>query len=320
MKSFIKSMARHYNDYNIHMITIIGGLTIDLTYILNDWPKPNSAVQANQYKLNPGGKGLNFAIAIKRLGLNPNLIASIGYDHFGRSILEALIDERIPTENIVQKNIETSLVGILIDKKSPSPSFIGNLNGTYALERQDVLLREKDIQNSNFLIINNEASPEVIKTAFEIAKKYRVPTVFNPAPPLKTDLKNILPKVNHLFLNEWEANFYLPKMPINKQVKTFLTLGAESVIITRANKGCLVGSKRDIKSFKAFKVKAVDETGAGDAFMSAFLYGVLKKLPLEKCVELGNAAGAITTQTIGSYSGMPNIKQINSFIANHPLL
>lgn len=302
------------------MITVIGGLTIDLTYILNDWPKPNSAVQAENYTLKPGGKGLNFAVATKRLGLNPNLIASVGYDHFGRSVIEALIDERITTDNVLQKNVETSLVGIILNQKSSEPGFIGSLKGTYSLERIDIIHREKDIQNSKFLIVNNEINPEVLSTSLKLAKKHNVPTIFNPAPPLKTDLSNIFPLVDYLFLNEWEGNFYLPKRNNKEQIKEFLNLGIQNVIITKSKKGCIFGSKEKIITFSAYTVKAIDETGAGDAFMAGFLYCLNKRKSIEESLIFGSACGAITTTKVGSYSGMPTLNSVNTFLATNPPL
>ncbi|MCX6826683.1 MAG: PfkB family carbohydrate kinase [candidate division Zixibacteria bacterium] len=67
-------------------------------------------------------------------------------------------------------------------------------------------------------------------------------------------------------------------------------------------------------SQKAFKTKAVDTTGAGDVFHGAYIFGLLKGWSLKRRLELASAAAAIKCTRPGGRAGIPNLKQVQSFL------
>jgi ribokinase len=67
----------------------------------------------------------------------------------------------------------------------------------------------------------------------------------------------------------------------------------------------------------AYPVVVRSTTGAGDTFDGAFLAGWLRGEPLRRCLELGNAAGALTTTEVGGFNGQPTWEEALRFIAAH---
>lgn len=217
-------------------------------------------IVAKDFHLEPGGKGYNAAVAAARFGAEVSFLAAVGTEGFES------IDEFTKNEGIK---------GVFIKKQGPTAfaTIITNAAGENqvtvfqgaALEEKDLLSFEEEIKTANILLLNNEV-PEIVNVkAIEIAKKYGVFVVLNPAPnrPL---CDYILENVDIFTPNEHET-----KGLENK----------ENLIVTLGKKGALIKEKNiTVEKFNAGK--AVDTTGAGDTFN-----GVL-------CAELGDKKDILT--------------------------
>jgi sugar/nucleoside kinase (ribokinase family) len=68
-----------------------------------------------------------------------------------------------------------------------------------------------------------------------------------------------------------------------------------------------------------FKVKSVDESGAGDAFAAGLISGLLEEWSLENILRFASAIGASSTRALGCINGVFNISEARAFIAENPL-
>ena len=82
---------------------------------------------------------------------------------------------------------------------------------------------------------------------------------------------------------------------------------AELVVITRGARGGSVLSEEGKFDYPAFRVRAVDTTGAGDAFMAGLLFGLLRKQPLKETISLAAACGALATLKRGAIPALPTM-------------
>ena len=76
-------------------------------------------------------------------------------------------------------------------------------------------------------------------------------------------------------------------------------------IVTLHNKGVLYSIDGNVRVMPTINVGEVDRTGAGDIFDGAFIYGLLKKYDLEKCIRLANIAAALSTTKYGAKNSIP---------------
>ena len=67
----------------------------------------------------------------------------------------------------------------------------------------------------------------------------------------------------------------------------------------------------------AYKVQAVDTTGAGDSFNAGFIYGFLQGLPMEECLKCGNGCGALSVTKLGGNTGFPFRAELETWIRDH---
>jgi hypothetical protein len=91
-------------------------------------------------------------------------------------------------------------------------------------------------------------------------------------------------------------------------------MGPQTVVIKMGATGALAVTKKETIFEPAFQVKEVDPTGAGDVYDAAFLYGTLRKLPLEKTLEFAGAAGAIKVTRFGPMGGPSSLQEVEDFI------
>lgn len=93
--------------------------------------------------------------------------------------------------------------------------------------------------------------------------------------------------------------------------------GARTVALKMGDRGCLVMDK-DGEWFQspAFEVKAVDATGAGDAFVAGFLAGLRLGWELPRCADLGNATGALAVMDVGAAGATRSMADTLDFMAN----
>ena len=110
-------------------------------------------------------------------------------------------------------------------------------------------------------------------------------------------------------------DYFLPSINETKQLidesdptvaaETFLSMGVKNVVIKLGEEGCYIANQTEKEHIKGYSIpRAVDTTGAGDAFVAGFLTGLSKKWPFKDCAKLGNAVGALAVQKVGATAGV----------------
>jgi ribokinase len=86
--------------------------------------------------------------------------------------------------------------------------------------------------------------------------------------------------------------------------------GVKIVAVKLGDKGSYVTDGQDQLTIEPFKVKAVDTTGAGDAFCGGFLYGLINKKSLFECGQIGNFVASRSVMTMGARESLPYAKDL----------
>lgn len=294
-------------------ITVIGGLTMDLTYFVDKWPTVGKAVNAKSYKLAPGGKGLNQATSLTRSGANVQFIGSVGNDDFKNEIFREMEKDNIDTKNIIEYQVPTDLIGIVVDNLG-MPGFIGIKQSTSKLSPENIESETNVIQKSQALLVNSEVSKESALTALKLAKENNVTTIFNPAPPELLS-KDFYPLIDYLVLNAWEAKVILglDNLSTNQMAEELIKLGVKNVCITSGKEGCVMATSNGITKYLAFTVKEIDETGAGDSFLGYFVNSISTSNDIGNSIRIASAAGALACTKIGGQTS-PTAIEVSKFL------
>ncbi len=223
-----------------------------------------------------GGKGINQAIAAARMGAEVSFLAAVGDDDDGEKCAECAKQNGISAFLKVKKDASTAMAFILTDKSGDNRVTV--YRGA-SLDVCDVDSFEKEIAESDILLLQNEVSDEVNIRALEIAVRHGVRTILNPAPARK--IPDFIAK-----------NVYLIT-PNEQEMKSLDISLFKNVVITLGGDGCLVNGKTKIPAVSA---NPVDTTGAGDTFNGTLAVCLAEGMDLEKASQYANAAAGLSVE------------------------
>ena len=291
-------------------ITVLGIFVADISFSGPKIPSIGETILGKKYNVGPGGKGCNQAIAIARLGGNINFISKIGKDAYGELALKTLEKNKISTENIIQdNNQQTGVAGILIDQNTGKNAINVIVGAPSSLKISEIEKQINLIKRSKIFLTQLEVPKDVTLHCLKTAKENGCTTILNPAPASKIT-KEFYKNIDFFTPNETEAEFYTGiKITNEKEAKQaadkLLNLGIKKVIITLGEKGLFYSDGKEEIYLKANSVKAIDTTGAGDAFNGGLAYGLSKEKPIKECLKLANKVAGISTTKLGAGDAMP---------------
>ncbi len=300
-------------------LSILGIFVKDLAFYANRLPNNGETVIGNNISFNPGGKGTNQAIAAKRSGSDVNFITKVGNDDYGREAIELLSKEKINTDNVfISKDTATGTAGIFIDSDGEN-SIIVYPGASSDISKKEILFSEKIIIDSSIFLTQLELPIDIIIFSLQVARKNNITTILNPAPANKHILKK-LSFCDIITPNVHEASVLSGiniknNTDIESAGKILLKTGVKEVIVTKGDQGFTYISDTKIKHIQAMKYgKAVDTSGAGDAFNGALVSRINEGYDTLSSCEFANAAAAISVTKMGTSLSIPFRKEIEFFL------
>ena len=265
-----------------------------------------------------GGKGANQAIAAKRLGGEVIFLTKLGGDSFGESYRKYLADNGLPPCFLLQdKKLPTGVAVIELIPKGEN-RIIVSPGANASLSVKDLIEHPDVWRGAGVFVVQLETPLNTVKKGLNLGRKMGCLTILNPAPaaPLSPE---ILSLVDFLVPNESEAQSLSGirirgKKDLPRIAKTLLEKGVKNVVVTRGAQGLYFKNQDKEIWMDAFRVKAVDTTAAGDAFMGALACGLAEKKPTREALMQANAAGALATTKLGAQPSLPHRRELERFL------
>ena len=261
-------------------------------------------------KLSTGGDAFNQAINLSSLGYKIKLCGKVGNDGIGRFLLNEAEIHNIDIKHItIDQTTPTSITIVLVNQNGER-NFIGNANGTNSklvLENIDTsCFKGAKIVSLGSLYGSLTLTGEVAKIIFQKAKEEGCITVCDIMHSDRhslEDAKQAFPYIDYFIPNLQEAIELTKENEKEKICEKLHNLGIKNVIIKTGKEGCYLSTSEYNKQIPAFEVekeKVIDTTGAGDAFVSGFITGLLDGIDIEECCKRGCAAGSLAVQSLGA--------------------
>ncbi|MBE6904237.1 MAG: ribokinase [Ruminococcaceae bacterium] len=288
-------------------ITVIGSANADLVIHSEKMPQLGETLTGSDFQINAGGKGLNQAVAIAKLGGNVSFIGALGKDSNASVLLDTLNENGVLFEGRLFENEPTGIAMITVVN---SDNFIIlNPGANYCLTPEIIEENEQKIAESDFCVLQLEIPIETVAKVCEISKKHGTKVILNPA-PYKELSPSLLANVDYLIPNEHEARDITGIYPDNeenciKTVQKLLSMGVKNTVITLGERGCVYNDNNEIKFHSAVPVKAVDTTSAGDCFIGALTTKLSQGCPIDKAIAFASKASAITVSRQGASKSIP---------------
>jgi len=299
-------------------ILVLGSSNVDFILRTPRFHNPGETITGESLVTAFGGKGANQAIAAKRLGGKVSFITKLGNDPYGESYRQYLIENALDLKYLLaDKKLPTGVALIEINPKGENRIIVSpGANG--ALTGGDLKNLSSAWRGIGVLVTQLEIPLATVKTALKMAWKHEAITLLNPSPAtfLPSDL---FVSVDFLIPNEWEAQLLTglkmkKKGDIPKIAGRLLRMGVKNVVITLGPKGLFFKNEREEIWMEAFRVKVVDTTAAGDAFMGGLACGLAEGHPIQEALKFANAAGALATTKLGAQPSLPSQQDLEWFL------
>lgn len=283
-----------------------------------------------------GGSPANIAVGVAKLGKKVGFIGAVSDDQFGTFIENFFKDRNVDTSQIVRAKNGEKLGLTFTEISSPTDSQIlmyRNMAADFAISPYDV--SEEYIKNSKILLISGTAlaaspSREACFMAIRYAKKHNTKVIFdidyrpynwkNLAEvsiyySLVGHMSDVIMGSREEFDLTENLQYKHNNVADHEIADKYIGLGNKIVIIKHGKKGS-VAYGADKKAYKvdSYKVKLLKSFGGGDAYGSAFIYGLLEHWDLPECLRHATAHAAMVVASHSCSEAMQDIESINKFI------
>jgi len=295
-------------------VVVVGSFVRDLSFRCGRFPRAGETV-IGTFTTGPGGKGSNQAVAAARAGARTRFVGAVGRDAFGEDAARFLRSEGIDARLAARRGQATGAAAILVDAASQNEIIVA-IGACACLGPRDVPARL--IRGARVVICQGEANARVNRHAFRLARRFGATTILNPAPMGPGFDRAILALTDILIPNEPEFAALTGRTPGRSPAAVHRlgrALGVATIIVTMGRAGCLLSTARGFTAIAGHRVRAVDTTGAGDAFVGGFAAGLVRfGGDLERAARFGNAAAALSVTRPGTAPAMPRRGEIDRFL------
>ena len=287
-----------------------GSLNVDVTGYAPHLPVHGETTKGTAIRVSPGGKGNNQMTAAHRAGSEVYIIGHRGSDMMGQIMARHYATEGMSEKYVcVDPDVETAGALIEIDETDAQNRIIVALSANEHVDRARVLAAEADFADADAVLTQFETTIEAVLASKELANQYGKPFILNPAPfvPVPDGLFN---GVDFVTPNETEAEqFTGVKVDTVEDcrlaAKKFFEMGVKNVIITLGVRGAFFTDGEQEILVPSLKVKAVETTGAGDAFNGGLATAIAEGLPMETALHFATCTAALSVTRLGSSQSMP---------------
>lgn len=286
-------------------IVALGEILIDMTYA------GKSAAGQTLFEQNPGGAPANVLAAAARLGADCAFIGKVGDDMHGRFLRDTLVAEGISTEGMLtDSSVFTTLAFVNLDENANRTfSFARKPGADTCLRADEVnsdMIRAAKIFHVGSLSLTDEPAKSATLYALATARSAGAVISYDPnyraslwqsEEQAVTEMRSIIPLVDLIKISDEETELITGHKSPEAAAEALLAEGLSLVIVTMGKDGAYVRTRDVCHRICAEPVKAVDTTGAGDAFMGGFLY---------KLAESGKRPAELTSDEVAEFAAFAN--------------
>ncbi|MFE0189576.1 ribokinase [Streptomyces sp. NPDC059008] len=302
-------------------VLVVGSANADLTVRVERRPGAGETVLGTDLVESAGGKGANQAAAAARIGGRTALLARVGGDAYGELLLHAQRGAGTDvTPVIVDEAARTGTAMIIVDPDGDN-SIVVSPGANAALSPQDVAAAKEVIAASSVVSLQLEIPMESVRAAAEAAAQAGTRVVLNPSPAPEAALATeLLAVADPLVVNEHEARRLSGRADGTpaEWAQALLDQGARSVVVTLGGDGALVLDAAGASEVAGVRVKAVDTTGAGDAFTGALATRLARGDSLPEAARFAVRVGAAAVTKPGAQPSYPTRAELELLAPEAP--
>ena len=271
-------------------------------------------------RLKTGGCGMNTSIGLGKLGNKTAMLGKVGEDGFGSFMRDTLVSHGIDVSGLVVEKEGMTSVSVVLLGSDGERSILHCLgtNRTLCFEDVDLAL----VRNAGVLFIggtflmpsfDGKDAAKLLSYAKDQGSVTAMDTAWDSTGRWLDIIEPCLAHLDWFLPSIEEAAEITGLSETDEMAVFFKARGVGNVVIKLGESGCYVNADEEFY-LPAFNVDCVDTSGAGDAWCSGFLTGVVRGMSVRDAAELGSAAGALCVTAIGTTDGLTDFETTIDFI------
>jgi ribokinase len=292
-------------------IVVIGSYNSDVILSVAHLPAAGETCLGLARDEAAGGKGSNQAVQAARCGARTVFIGAIGEDAAGAKALEMWAQSGVEAGHVVRLADHPTGMAVILVAADGENCIVVESGANAHLSPAHVQAAEPAIRDARVALAQLETPPAATRSAFEVARAHGVVTALNAAPAPERLDEDLLALTDLLFVNEGEAAAITGIADVETAAQALLQRVTLGVVVTLGNAGAML-FRRDGPPLRqpAMAVDVIDTTGAGDAFIGAFVARLAATSRLDEAMRWGTTAGALACTALGATPSYADAEEI----------
>ena len=293
---------------------VVGSINADLMINVERHPTPGETLIGGGGDILAGGKGANQAVAAARQGASVSFVGAVGDDAYAGPAMKLLEASGIDLSHVEHLNSTTTGLAV-IEVAADGENTIVVVPGANArVDAKFVQQHARAMDKADLVLLQGEIPAAGFQKAVELARAVGARVVVSLAPVVDVD-KQALLQADPLVVNEHEAGLVLKQLgaqtPSDEPevlVECLRAEGFAAVVLTLGPRGAIVADAEGTTPIPTPQIKAVDTTGAGDAFTGALVAKLLQGATLSDAAHHAARVGAFAALGRGAQPSYPDLK------------
>lgn len=301
-------------------VIVFGSFVVDLMARSPHLPSRSETVKGSYFQMGAGGKGFNQGVACHKAGADMIMVTKLGKDGFADVCLNAMEELGMSKEYImISDEKPTGIALIMVDESTGDNQITVVPSACSDIKIEEVNSLEDLIREADYILLQYEVNQDANEKIKELALKNNTKVIVNTAPYVEVS-DDFYKNLYMVTPNEVEAEA-ITGVKVDclenakKAAAIFREKGVENVLITLGSHGVFVSDGKNEDIIDSFKVKAVDTTGAGDAFNGGFLAALSEGKDIWDSAIFANAVAALSVQKLGTTPSMPEGQEVDKFLS-----
>jgi len=287
------------------VVVVVGSLNMDFAVRTRRLPAAGETVLGSDFRMTPGGKGANQAVAAAKLGavsVAVRMIGRVGLDLFADHLKASLAGAGVDVSAVhASRSHPTGVAMIAVDEAGQNSIVVAS-GANADLAAADVEAMRRVFKGASIAMFQLETPLATVAAALKLAREEGLTTILDPAPAQQLPAE-LIENVDILTPNELEAEQFDLGKP-----------GARTVVVKLGDRGCMAYRAGESFHVPGFKVIAVDTTAAGDAFNAGLAIALAEGSPFPHALRFANAAAAISVTRPGAQISTPSRAEVDAFL------
>ena len=278
-------------------VLCVGHASYDFIFSVDHHPTADEKIVAQNFLGCGGGPAANAAVTAAKLNFKTAFAGYLGQDIYGENHYQEFLNYSVNTDLIIHGSSPTPLSTIIV-KPNGNRALINYKGNTRALSAGDIDFSSVTAK----VVLFDGHEPHISLPLLKQLKQQGIPTILD-AGSVHEGTLALMNEVDYLVCSE---KFAVQFAGDEVTALSRLAQVSKVVVITLGERGLIWQRGQDTGNLPAFKINAIDTTGAGDAFHGAFAAAVASDLNWFQILRFASAAGALCCTKIGARTGLPS--------------